>query len=205
VRWPVSFAGEGGGFDLIFQALAAPARFPVDGPSGPAAETQSYEQLCRVQGSITVHGEARQIDCLGQRGHSWGAPDWEAIESVRSLSAWLGPEAAVFALAVRPRGADGHADDAVTAVVAEGYGDDAHLADVTEVRLSTTYDAEGRERRVGLELFVSDEDEFPRRAAGEALRAASLEAGGLRVDTSFLLWRLDGRAGVGRAERVRRA
>lgn len=204
-RWPVIFSAEDGGFDLTFQALAGPARFPADGAPGQAAGSQGYEQLCRVQGTVTVQGGAHAVDCLGQRGHAWGAPDWGAVESVRALSAWLGPEAAVFAMAARPRGAGGHDEDVVSAVVAEGYGEDAHLADVAEARLSTTYDAEGRERRIGLELFVSDEDEFPRRAAGEALRAISLEAGGLRVDTSFLLWRLDGRAGVGRAERVRRA
>ena len=204
-RWPVAFAGEDGGFELTFQALAVPARFPVDGAPGRAAGVQSYEQLCRVQGRVTAGGLAREIDCLGQRGHAWGAPDWEKIESLRSLSAWLGPEAAVFALAARPRGERGHDEDAVAAVLAEGYGEEAHIEEVAEARLSTTYDSEGRERRVGLELFVSEEDEFPRRAAGEALRAVSLEAAGVRVDTSFLLWRLDGRAGVGRAERVRRA
>jgi hypothetical protein len=204
-RWPVAFAGEEGGFELTFQALATPARFPAEGAPGRVARLESYEQLCRVQGRVTSGGAAREIDCLGQRGHAWGAPGWESLESVRSLSAWLGPESAVFALSARPRGELGHDEDAIAAVLLDGYGETAHMDAVADARISTTYDGEDRERRVGLELLVAEEDEFPRRAAGEALRAVSLEAGGLRVDSSFLLWRLDGRAGVGRAERVRRA
>ena len=34
-------------------------------------------------GTVTVAGTAIAIDCLGQRGHSWGAPDWETISRAR--------------------------------------------------------------------------------------------------------------------------
>ena len=70
-------------------------------------------------------------------------------------------------------------------------------------RLSTTYDAGGRQRHAGLELWV-DEDGFPRRAAGEVVCGTTLDLGRLRLDCAFFRWRMDGREGVGRYDVLRR-
>ena len=40
------------------------------------------------------------------------------------------------------------------------------MFDWAEPRLSTTYDAEGHQRRAGLELWVGEDDPLPRRAGG---------------------------------------
>ena len=72
-------------------------------------------------------------------------------------------------------------------------------------RLSTTYDGDGHTRRAGLELWPAGDDEWARRAAGEVLCGSSLDLGALRLDCAFFRWQLEGRAGVGRYDILRRA
>ena len=84
-------------------------------------------------------------------------------------------------------------------------GREALVVPVDEARLSTTWDAAGRQRRAGLELWIGEEDEFPRRAAGEAVCGTTLELGRLRMDLAFLRWEMEGRGGAGRYEVLRRA
>jgi len=71
-----------------------------------------------------------------------------------------------------------------------------------DARLSTTYDAQGRHRRAGLELY-EDADGYPRRGAGDVVCATSLDLGRQRLDCSFFRWRLDGRDGLGRYDVLR--
>jgi hypothetical protein len=78
------------------------------------------------------------------------------------------------------------------------------LLEVEDGRLSTTYDADGHTRRAGFELWARDAG-WPRRAAGEVLCGSSLELGALQLDCAFFRWHLEGRAGVGRYDIVRRA
>ncbi len=73
-----------------------------------------------------------------------------------------------------------------------------------EPRLSTTYDADGRQRRAGLELWVGADDAYPRRVSGQVVCGATLDLGELRLDTAFLRWRMDGVAGIGHYDILRR-
>ena len=187
-RWKATLAG---GFELDVEALSGPAEVRL-------GDTYGYEQLCRVRGTA---GE-RSIDCLGQRGHSWGRADWSKLELARTVSAWLDDRTAVTVSAVRDASAKHHADEELSAhVVLDG----APIA-VSDPRLSTTYDGEGRQIHAGLELWVADEDgEYPHRAAGEVVCGTTLDLGRLRVDCAFFEWHMDGRTGVGRYDVVRRA
>ena len=76
---------------------------------------------------------------------------------------------------------------------------------MADPRVSTTYDGDGHQRRAGLELWVGEEDDYPRRGAGQVLCGSSVELGQLRLDCAFFVWQLDGREGVGRYDMVRRA
>ena len=193
-RWRVTFADV---FDLDVQALAPPAVLDPRDAAAKAGGMQGYEQLCRLRG--TVRG--RTVDCLGQRGHSWGKPDWKKIAAARTLSAWLDTETAVTLTAVRPASAKHHADEAVAAfLVREGVP-----VPVAEPLVSTTYDADGRQRHAGLELWLDPEGGYPRRAAGEVLCGTTLDLGRLRLDCAFFAWRMEGRAGVGRYDVLRHA
>lgn len=209
VAWRIALETPEGGFDLRFEALAAPAEFvPEKAAAARAVDLHGYEQLCRVTGGVHAGGRSTEVACLGQRGHEWGAPDWKRIAAARTVSAWLAPDLAVALAAVRPARSKGHEQDAVSAFVVTPRGEDGPPAPVAvdEARLSTGYDGQGRHRRAGLELwFADDETTFPRRAAGEAVCGTSLPLGSLQLDCAFFAWRMEGRTGTGRYDVLRRA
>jgi hypothetical protein len=198
--WTVAFEGDGGAFDLRFEAASAPAVLDADDPVARTGGMQGYEQLCRVTGSVSHGGRTYQLRCLGQRGQLWGKPDWGRIELSRTVSAWLGDDRGVTLTAVRPAKAKGHFDEAVSSFLFDG-GEPLHIADP---RLSTTYDSEQRQLRAGLEMYVSDESEHAYRMAGEVLCGTTLDLGEQRLDSAFFAWRMHGREGVGRYDVLRR-
>lgn len=191
-----------GAFDLRFEAISE----AIDLGGGDAARAsglEGYEQLSRVEGEVTVRGRTRPLICLGQRGHGWGPAPWERIELARSVCAWLDDGTAVTLAAVRPAAAAEHAEEALTAFLVDPA--ESPPVAVDEPRLSTTYDADGHQLRAGLELWVGPEDEMPRRVVGEVSCGTTFELGRLRLDCAFFSWRMEGRAGAGRYDVLRRA
>jgi hypothetical protein len=201
-RWTLRF-DDGGehGFALTFEAAGPPAELDAGEPAARAGELPGYEQLCRVHGSVRLGSETREVRCQGQRGHSWGEPDFDRVASWRMLGAWLDDGTGVVLRSVRPAGGAAHGDESSWAAVLGAAGS----LRVDEPRLSTTYDDEGRQQRAGLELWVGDDDSYPRRAAGEVLCGSTFELGRLRLDCAFVRWRMGGRSGVGRYDVLRRA
>ncbi|HEX2015957.1 MAG TPA: hypothetical protein VGN69_04620 [Solirubrobacteraceae bacterium] len=207
-RWMLTLAAQAdeeppSELALEFQALGTPAVLDPDGPVGRAGGMQGYEALCRVSGTATVGGRRRSIDCLGQRGHSWGAPDWERIGLARTLAVWLEEDRGVTLTAIRPAGVEAHEGELVAAAL--WAGDGRSPLPVHDARLSTAYDADGHHRRAGLELWVGEQDGFALRAAGEVHCGSSLDLGRLRLDSAFYRWQMEGRTGVGRYDILRRA
>ena len=197
-RWQVALDAPGGsGFDLEFTAVSPPAELGEDDDAARLGGMTGHERLCRVSGTAAGH----KIDCLGQRGRSWGVADWSRIALTRSLAAWLDDGSSLTVSAVRPTGAESHANEATWAALLDAEGTLA----VADPRISTTYDGDGHQRRAGLELWVSEDDDYPRRGAGQVLCGSSVELGQLRLDCAFFVWQLDGREGVGRYDLVRRA
>lgn len=201
--WTLRGEAEGVELDLRFNARSAAAHLEADRPAAKAGGLEGYEHLCAVEGVVAVGAKRQELRCLGQRGHSWGAPDWERLSLTRTLTAWIGEDCGLSLVAARPAKARAHADELVDAMLWEG-GPDASATVVDEPRLSTTYDAEGRMRRAGLELYVTPEAEVARRAHGEVLCGTTVDLGRLRLDASFFGWEMDGREGVGRYDIVRR-
>jgi hypothetical protein len=116
------------------------------------------------------------------------------------VAAWPEQGFGLALSAIRLEG-DDHGDEPVWAALMDRAG----TLEVDEPRLSTTYDGDGRQRRAGLELWLEDEDAPPHRGSGEVLCGSTLDLGQLRMDCAFFRWRLDGRAGVGRYDVLRRA
>lgn len=201
--WTLRGEAEGVELDLRFNARSAAAHLEADRPAAKAGGLEGYEHLCAVEGVVAVGAKRQELRCLGQRGHSWGAPDWERLSLTRTLTAWIGEDCGLSLVAARPAKARAHADELIDAMLWEG-GPDASATVVDEPRLSTTYDAEGRMRRAGLELYVTPEAEVARRAHGEVLCGTTVDLGRLRLDASFFGWEMDGREGVGRYDIVRR-
>src|SRR3712207_2044178 len=156
--------GADGGFDLEGEALGEPAVL------APAGGMEGYEHLVRVRGTVRAGGEEIRVDCLGQRGHSWGTPDWDSMSLARTVSAWLGDDLAVVLSAVRPAKGKEHDAESVTAAVLEGLPP-APVA-IADPRLSTAYDGHRHQRRAGFELWPEG-DGYARRGAGEVVCGTS--------------------------------
>jgi hypothetical protein len=200
--WEVVYDGDDGGFELRFAALSPPAELSADTAAASAAGLRGYEQLCRVTGTVRSGARRTQVDCLGQRGHQWGAPDWERIALARTVSAWLDDGHGVTLASIRPDDASAHAHEAISAWLLDAEG----IVPIGEPLLSTTLDGEGRQLRAGMELWEDgDERPYPHRAAGEAVCGTTLDLGRLRLDCAFFHWRMEGRRGVGRYDVLRRA
>jgi hypothetical protein len=167
---------------------------------------EGYDQLVKVTGRVTIGGRERSFSGRGQRGHSWGAPDWDKLALARTLGVWLDGDAGVTLTAVRSAKAASHADEAVHAVLLgrDGETDEPVSLVVADPRVSTTYDSEGRQRHAGLELYESEDAPYARRVAGEVACGTTLDLGRLRLDTAFFTWRMEGRNGVGRYDVLRR-
>lgn len=175
-------------------------------PEGePAAYPDGFDQLVRVRGRLRAGGAEQEVDCLGARA-SRGAIELSRLESIRSVSAWFGPELGLALLAARPRGATGHDRDLITASLFEG----GHSLTIEDPRLSTTYAEDGMPARASVELWQApDEAETsdggqeppeprPRRAAGESIPPiANGPAGQLDVQAGLFSWHSEGREGPG--------
>jgi hypothetical protein len=200
-RWTVRFASEDGrrGFEFELEAASEPAA--LDDAVARSGGMEGYEQLCVARGSVLVDGATREVACLGQRGHTWGAPDWSRIALARSLTVWADGGPGVALSAIRPAGAANHAQEDVWAAL---LGPD-EVTPIADPRLSTTYDGDGHQRRAGLELWVADDDDMPERATGEVLCGSTLELGPLALDLAFFAWHFEGREGVGRYDVLRPA
>lgn len=198
--WTVRCEDGEHGFALTFDAAGPPAELEPGEPVARAGGLTAYEQLCHVHGTVHLGTQTHEVRCLGQRGHSWGVPDWERMDALRVLAAWIEDGTGVVLHAVRPAGRAAHGDEANWAAVLGAAGN----LRVDEPRLSTTYDHEGHPRRAGLELWVGEDDDQPRRAVGEVVCGSTVALGRLRLECSFVRWRMAGRSGIGRYDVLRR-
>jgi hypothetical protein len=195
-RWVVRGSGELE-FELTFEALTPPAEYGGRQAVVKAGGMEGYEQLCRVRGTM---GD-RPVDGLGQRGHSWGNPDWDKIVLTRAVSAWFEDGTGAVLAAVRSTKASSHADEGLWAALLEP---DKTLS-VEDPRLSTTTDEAGRQIRAGLEFWVDKDDDYPTRGLGEVVTGSTVELGALRLDVAFFVWHIEGRTAVGRYDVIHRA
>jgi len=173
------------------ELILAPAGDAVD--ISTAGQPAGFEQLCTVTGELAVGGAPTTIAGPGRRGERRGA-QLAGLDSVREISAWFDPGEAIALLALRPRKVKGQDQDMITAAVIIPEGWPA----VTDPRLSTTYSAEGRPARVGLELWSDEPESYPRRLAGESTGGRAVgEAGGWSVSAERLVCHSRGHDGTG--------
>jgi hypothetical protein len=164
-----------------------PPVLPAPGPDDPV--------LCRVTGTVHVDGELT-VDCAGVRVLVAAPKSAKAAPvSARLVAGWLEDGGAFALSAVRPRNGSHHDDDLVTAALF----DPERWVGVTDPRLSTTYDRDGVPTRANLELWVGHGDnEFPRRAAGEASGdETAVNGDGVALRASQLSCHSRGREGAG--------
>lgn len=102
--------------------------------------------------------------------------------------------------AARPRGASGHGEEVVSAVLCDA---DGAPVEVSEALLSTEYGADGVQRRATLELWIDEVDGAqPLRGGGTLISSSPVRHPGLSAEIAFFRWALDGREGLGHYEIV---
>ena len=132
----------------------------------------------------------RDGQCRGAQG---GLP--RHVLAHHGGSALVDERHALLALARRPRDAPGHGDEEVRAALLQ----DGELHPVETARISTVYDAGGRQRSAGLELWLEGE-EYPRRGSGLVIAGSSMDLDAVQVHAAIFRWRLDGRDATGAYE-----
>jgi hypothetical protein len=124
-----------------------------------------------------------------------GEPDWNAIESLRLVSAAFEDGRLLALVAAQPAGAEGHGEARVRAAMVEPEGEVIELADAT---LSVQYDARGAPSRIGLELYA-DPEAVPLRVAADREDEVGESGGG---DATAMTFRMEGAQGSGLFELV---
>jgi hypothetical protein len=192
-----SFTVDGAGDRTDWRIAADGVELSVsgEGDAAPASPGAGFDQLCSVHGGLALHGAEHDLDCAGLRG-SRDEPQLGQAGSLREVSAWFERDEGVSLLAVRPRKAPGHGGDTITAAVFDG----TDRVIVAEPRLSTTYAAVDLPSRMGLELWIGEDDaeQYPRRFTGEAIgpRAAA-SVGPYELSATLLRCHSRGRDGTG--------
>src|SRR5690606_16794515 len=102
--------------ELAFEDVSPQIEIAAETEAARLGGMQGYEHVCRVSGKAL----GRPFGGVGQRGRSWGSPDWERIGLARTLTAWLGTDRAVSIVAVRPAGASGHGAERIDAHLFDG-------------------------------------------------------------------------------------
>jgi hypothetical protein len=121
-----------------------------------------------------------------------GELDWNQVDALRVFSGRLGDGRSLAIAGLRPAGAAGHGDDACAGLIGSG----SDLGHLSEVLFSTEYGADGRARRIGLELVVGASD-LPLRVAGDALEASTDSRDGVLHERIGLVLRSGGAGGHG--------
>jgi hypothetical protein len=143
----------------------------------PTGETLRFEWQADELASLEPEPAAEPVWRLA------GELDWDEIELVRVLSARLEDGRLLAIAALRPAASDGHGDE----LVAGALGDPESFAQLEETLVSTEYGPDELPRRVGLELYAT-EDGLPLRIAGDVTSVASSSKRGVkRVSAALAL------------------
>ncbi len=149
----------------------------------PSGESLRFEWTAETLASFEPDPHAEPVWRLG------GELDWDEVELVRVLSARLDDGRLLALAALRPAGAEGHGDE----LVAAALGDADSFEQLDEALLSTEYGPDQLPRRVGLELYAS-ENGLAIRIAGDVTAVASSASGAVKRLSAALALR---GAGVG--------
>ncbi len=185
-------AGDAGGDWQLSAEGVALSLSPTSEPavvSGLEGEAPGFEQTAQASGSI----DGEQCTLPGRRGEQPSPGDTGQLDSVREIAAWF-DGVSIALSAVRPRKHKGHEQDAMRAGVVDPDG----ASPIVDPRLSTTYTAQGRIRRVGLELWPADEEQPPMRLVAEALgHGAVVSSPGWEITVDWLAAHRRGHDGLG--------
>jgi hypothetical protein len=125
-----------------------------------------------------------------------GELDWDAVDSLRVVSAAFEDGRLLALVAVLPTGAAGHDEAVLRGALVEPDGEVLELA---EALLSMEYAADGSPSRIGLELYT-DPEAVPLRVAADREQAEAAAKGARAVIP--MTFRMEGARGAGLLELV---
>jgi len=150
-----------------------------DGAEGSAHEGEDdrYEVTCQVEGTVEVGGQSFEIDCPGQRDHSWAPREWAGDAewlyiaggfddgtAYQHTTAWLAgnPEEPVFVNGFWFDGDEVHAITDAEVRADPGFGQETAEAwaegDAPEFEIDLAWD--GGSTTIDIEPFVTTPLEF---------------------------------------------
>jgi len=159
--------------------------------NGPVAVEWDAIELAELRPGLTAERRLWRLS---------GELDWHRVEALRVLSGRLGDGRALAIAALRPADAAGHGEESCAGVIGSG----SELEPLSEILFSTEYAADGRPRRIGLELLAGG-SELPLRVAGDAGETSSISEDGIARERTSLELRLGDSSGTGLLEVLRRA
>jgi hypothetical protein len=172
--------------DLRFLAVMPP--WPFSHGAAPFLESTHFDQLGRVVGEVTLHGESIPIDCLSVRDRSWGP---RPEHRPRRLAYCFGSPSADHAFFITSNPTPD--SDAVS----HGYLlREGHASDVVAGRRHVERDpANGWITTVSVEGRDRDGRDF--HAVGESVSRMAVNRHAAVTWTSLVRWSLDGQIGWG--------
>ena len=179
---------DGGGCEVDLAGPASEAALTSPDGEAPAGEPSAAIRTAAVRIEAGADGPA--LECFGHLTR-WKTNPLASLASMRHLAI---PASEGALLVVTGGGAAetaGHGEENVGAWLLGPEGEPSAFA---EALLSTQYDDAGRQTRAGLELWPSDPDAPPSRAAGTALGAL---ADGEGVSAALLRSSMEGTRGLG--------
>jgi hypothetical protein len=181
-RWAL---GVDGAYEVELQAIGAPVTFGGG----------RREWICRVAGSAQLAGKAVQLSGFGRVALADSSLGDAALR--RAIWMVFGEELVFVLAAERPHRASGHGQELLNAFVLRGA--ELEATPISDPRLSSTYAADGRLLRAGLELWTDDAHEGRSlRIGAETLAAGELTPqAGLTTSVAFLVCHHRGSEGFG--------
>jgi hypothetical protein len=196
-RWSLDVAGTSASLKL--EAVALSPASELSGAVTDSTGVSQYEQLCRLDGLVTIGELAHPVSCTGRRVHAWGDFAWGGIDRWRTLYAASESGRAITVAAALPAGGSGHGDElSAASLIAED-----EVQPFEDVRISTVWSDAGLPAKAGLELGMPG-DEIPRRMGGRAICATRTERDGHATSHTFFRWSLEGVPACGLYEVVER-
>lgn len=85
--WELNLDDGDSGLSLRWEALGEAVRYATP----TAFANGHYEQSCRVEGQVSLHGRTTRVEAVGQREHTWGARDLAQLrDGVHAVTGFLG-------------------------------------------------------------------------------------------------------------------
>lgn len=163
---------EGFEMELTFSGLQAPYDYYTDASEDELAVISSlyrrhYEQPCAVQGDVTIGDTTHEIDCYGERDHSWGTRNWVGIGDWDWFSVVVDEETALSCIEVE----NDHGRSLDGFLMTEGT-----MTPVTDLTIARGFD--GHEANFEFEVATADGRTVEGTAVVDAVLPVSFDRNG---------------------------